>query len=157
VIERARRQGNTFALGMIDLDGFKRINDTWGHSAGDRVLHELTRRLQAVRRQGDYLVRLGNDECIVVMEELNPLELRGQFANSVERLRQAAAAPFDIAPNVQLPMDMSIGIASYPLDAMDADTLMRLADQAMYASKPTKSQNKIDMSHEKRAQLGASS
>jgi diguanylate cyclase (GGDEF)-like protein len=139
VIERARRQGNAFALGMIDLDGFKRINDTWGHSAGDRVLRELTRRLQAVRRQGDYLARLGGDEFIVVMEDLNPLEVHGQFAHSVERLHQAVAAPFDIAPNVQLPMDMSIGIASYPIDARDADTLMRLADKAMYASKAAKS------------------
>jgi len=57
----------------------------------------------------------------------------------VERLRQAVAAPFDIAPNVQLPVDMSIGIASYPVDAQDADTLMRLADKAMYASKTAKS------------------
>ncbi len=138
VIERARRQGNAFALGMIDLDGFKRINDTWGHSAGDRVLRELTRRLQTVQRQGDYLARLGGDEFIVVMEDLSPLEVHSHFANSVERLRQAVAAPFDIAPNVQLPMDMSIGIASYPLDARDADTLMRLADKTMYASKAAK-------------------
>ncbi|MDD4888183.1 MAG: sensor domain-containing diguanylate cyclase, partial [Thiomonas sp.] len=139
VIERASRQGNAFAVGMIDLDGFKIINDTWGHSAGDRVLRELTRRLQAVRRQGDYLARLGGDEFIVVMEDLGPLEVHSNFANSVERLRQAVAAPFDIAPNVQLPMDMSIGISAYPFDAQDADTLMRLADKAMYARKSDKS------------------
>ena len=135
VVERARKQGNAFAIGMIDLDGFKIINDTWGHSAGDRVLRELTRRLQAVRRQSDYLARLGGDEFVVVMEDLNPLEVHSRFAHSVERLRQAVAVPFDIAPNVQLPLEMSIGIASYPVDAQDADTLMRLADKAMYASK----------------------
>jgi diguanylate cyclase (GGDEF)-like protein len=139
VIDRASRHGLVFALGMIDLDGFKRVNDTWGHSAGDRVLRELTRRLLALRRQGDYLARLGGDEFIVVMEDLNPLEVRGRFAHSVQRLRQAVAAPFDIAPDVQLPMDMSIGIASYPIDARDAETLIRVADQAMYASKAAKS------------------
>ncbi|MGA8007755.1 MAG: sensor domain-containing diguanylate cyclase, partial [Thiomonas sp.] len=138
VIERARRQGNAFAIGMIDLDSFKVINDTWGHSAGDRVLRELTRRLQAVRRQSDYLVRLGGDEFIVVMEDLNPLEVQCRFANSVERLRKAIAAAFDIAPNVQLAIDMSVGIACYPVDAQDADTLMRLADKAMYANKSGK-------------------
>lgn len=136
VIARARRQGSLFAVGMIDLDGFKLINDTWGHSAGDRVLRELTRRLQAVQRQTDFLVRLGGDEFVVVMEDLNPLEVQTGYANSVQRLRQAVAAPFDIAPNVQLPIDMSIGISAYPLDAQDADTLMRLADKAMYAAKP---------------------
>lgn len=135
VIARARRQGSLFAVGMIDLDGFKLINDTWGHSAGDRVLRELTRRLQAVQRQTDFLVRLGGDEFVVVMEDLNPLEIQSGYANSVQRLRQAVAAPFDIAPNVQLPIDMSIGISAYPLDAQDADTLMRLADKAMYAAK----------------------
>ena len=135
VIARARRQGSVFALGMIDLDGFKRINDTWGHSAGDRVLRELTRRLQAVQRQTDFLVRLGGDEFIVVMEDLNPLEIQTGFANSMRRLRQAVADPFDIAPNVQLPMEMSIGISAYPLDAQDTDSLMRLADKAMYAAK----------------------
>ena len=135
VIARARRHGSVFALGMIDLDGFKRINDTWGHSAGDRVLRELTRRLQSVQRQTDFLVRLGGDEFIVVMEDLNPLEIQTGFANSVQRLRQAVASPFDVAPNVQLPMEMSIGISAYPLDAQDADGLMRLADKAMYAAK----------------------
>ncbi len=139
VIARARRQGSLFAVGMIDLDGFKRINDTWGHSSGDRVLRELTRRLQAVQRQTDFLVRLGGDEFVVVMEDLNPLEIQTGYANSVQRLRQAVAAPFDIAPNVQLPIDMSIGISTYPLDAQDADALMRLADKAMYASKADKS------------------
>jgi diguanylate cyclase (GGDEF)-like protein len=143
VIERARRQGNAFAVGMIDLDGFKIINDTWGHSAGDRVLRELTRRLQAVRRQSDYLARLGGDEFIVVMEDLNPLEVHSRFAHSLERLRQAVATPFDIAPDVQLPLDMSIGIASYPMDAQDGDTLMRMADKAMYNIKKQKADRKV--------------
>ena len=138
VIARARRNGSVFALGMIDLDGFKRINDTWGHSAGDRVLRELTRRLQAVQRQTDFLVRLGGDEFVVVMEDLNPLEIQTGFANSVQRLRQAVAAPFEVAPNVQLPMEMSIGISAYPLDAQDAETLMRLADKAMYRAKSSR-------------------
>lgn len=139
VIARAKKLGSAFALCMIDLDGFKRINDTWGHSAGDRVLRELARRLQGVRRQHDYLARLGGDEFIVVMEDISPQEVQARFAHSVARLRQAVAAPFDVAPGVQLPMDMSLGVASYPVDAQDAQTLMRLADKAMYAVKSAKS------------------
>ncbi len=131
----ARRDGSVLAVGLIDLDDFKPVNDTWGHDAGDRLLGELGRRLRAAIRKFDVLVRLGGDEFVVVIEQIDPERVLEQLGDVLRRLHDAVQRPLDIAPDCQARVGMSMGLALYPLDADDPDSLLREADAAMYRAK----------------------
>lgn len=130
-IARAERAGGRLALYYIDLDRFKEINDSLGHSAGDAVINATARRLEALVGNGDIVARLGGDEFVVVQTNLEGSEAAIAFA---ERACTALAAPiaFD---GKSLVRTASIGVAIYPLDGTDVDSLTSAADVALYRAK----------------------
>jgi diguanylate cyclase (GGDEF)-like protein len=128
---RARRDGRKVTLLFLDLDGFKVVNDTLGHDAGDRLLKEVASRIQRSVRTGDVVARLGGDEFAVLLEGLNgPLEVE-TMANSLLAL---ISQPYHIADR-QLDITTSIGITMYPNDSADTQMLLKNADIAMYQAK----------------------
>jgi diguanylate cyclase (GGDEF)-like protein/PAS domain S-box-containing protein len=130
-LQRARRMGHGLALMFIDLDGFKTINDSLGHAAGDQLLQAVGHRLQASIRDVDTAARLGGDEFVVVMTDLvNPEDA----AVLAEKLLALLAAPVDIDGR-PVTVSASIGVAVHPEDGADRGTLMMAADSAMYAAK----------------------
>ncbi|WGS53856.1 EAL domain-containing protein [Paraburkholderia sp. D15] len=130
-IQVSRRQRSLFAILFMDLDGFKTINDSLGHSAGDQVLTAFAERLQQCVRSSDTVARLGGDEFVVLAENLASREDAGKLAESVlERMRHGEwrdEQPLQVMP--------SIGIAIYPFDGDSVDELLKHADAAMYEAK----------------------
>ena len=115
----------------MDLDDFKKINESMGHSAGDALLIQVTKRIQAHIRHGDTLGRLGGDEFIVLLTELQTTE---EITQIVENLIQQFRQPFSI-DGQSLTMTLSIGVAIHPVDGNDASQLLRQADAAMFYAK----------------------
>lgn len=132
-IKRAQRRGLRFALILLDLDNFKTINDTFGHSHGDTFLKIISERLQDCMRQEDTVARLGGDEFAIVLENIATLEDAGFIADKV---LQAVNKPIEIERKEITP-SASIGISIYPDDASDGDDLLKSADAAMYRAKET--------------------
>jgi len=130
-IARAERSGESVIAYFIDLDGFKAVNDEFGHAVGDEFLAITSARLRAVLREGDVLARVGGDEFLA-------MQITSRDDTSVlrlgERLIEAASEPA-IFDGRAVKVGASVGIASYPRDARTADELLEQADQAMYASK----------------------
>jgi len=130
-IERAEGRGQELALLLLDLDGFKELNDTLGHHVGDLLLEQLGPRLQTRLRGGDLLARLGGDEFGVLLATgTTPAQARVV----AERLREAISEPFDLE-DIPVQVDASIGMAFYPKDARDATSLLQHSDIAMYQAK----------------------
>jgi diguanylate cyclase (GGDEF)-like protein len=127
----ANRDGQPFAVLVVDLDRFKLINDSLGHRAGDAVLDEISRRLGAVVRDIDTVARTGGDEFIVVISPSGAAEDAVAIAH---RAKEALRAPMT-ASGVELHVTCSIGVAYYPTDASSADSLIARADAAMYCAK----------------------
>ncbi|WP_231480485.1 EAL domain-containing protein [Thiomonas sp. FB-Cd] len=134
-VVRGRHQNSVFAVGMIDLDDFKFINDTWGHDAGDRLLQDFAARLKAHTRGSDIVARLGGDEFVIVTENIDELQAIDQLHDIFDLLHQCVETPFEICPGVFQTMGMTMGVALFPLDAEDGDALLRQADAAMYQAK----------------------
>ncbi len=137
-IARARRQGRALALGMLDLDDFKPINDRFGHEAGDVLLRQLGARLQGQLRATDMIARLGGDEFVIVIEDLEPDQPLVQLEVSLARLHHAVESPFDLGDGRRAEVGMSMGVALYPSDDTEPDALLRRADAGMYAAKAHK-------------------
>ncbi len=137
-IARAQRDHKMLALGIIDLDDFKPVNDTWGHAAGDILLAEFAQRLGHQLRAVDFLARLGGDEFVVVLEGLASEQLQSQIVNLARRLHTAVETPFEVMPRQFAEVGMSMGVAIYPGDGQEPDALMRLADAALYEAKSQK-------------------
>jgi diguanylate cyclase (GGDEF)-like protein/PAS domain S-box-containing protein len=132
----ARRQTDGHAAVMvIDLDGFKEINDSMGHAAGDDLLVELGRRLDAALRTSDTAARLGGDEFGVLLPDASGTDDVGR---AVRRIQAAIENPITLH-GLELSLEASIGIALYPDDGKDVETLLRCADSAMYHAKAEKS------------------
>lgn len=130
-ITDARRSHETIALLFVDLDGFKAVNDAYGHEAGDSVLRETARRLQAGTRESDLVARLAGDEFLVVLRYLASREHAGAVAG---KLVDALAGPHCLGDH-ELLVSASIGIGIYPDDADHAGELVKNADLAMYRAK----------------------
>ncbi|MET0050072.1 MAG: PAS domain S-box protein [Candidatus Thiodiazotropha sp.] len=130
-IAHTDRTERILAICYLDLDGFKPINDEYGHEIGDRMLVLVAHRLLEDLRQGDTLARLGGDEFVLLLTDLATLY---QGEEIVQRLLDTIAQPFHIDNHV-ISISTSVGIAIYPLDESDPNTLIRHADQAMYAAK----------------------
>ncbi|MFW5833954.1 MAG: diguanylate cyclase domain-containing protein, partial [Pseudomonadota bacterium] len=128
----ASRNGTRAALVLLDLDGFKDVNDTLGHPAGDVVLREVSHRLGARIRAHDTLARLGGDEFAVVLVDLDNSAALDMLAR---RLMAAFAEPFAIDGHEARLLSVSSGIALFPNDGEDTTTLMRHADLALYRAK----------------------
>src|ERR1700730_14085115 len=122
--------GKHVALAFLDVDNFKDVNDTLGHSAGDELLVHFALRLRAQIQPADMLGRLGGDEFVIVLPNCDASE-----ASAVaSRITEALAVPLQIGTN-QVPMSASMGISIYPDNATDIDTLIQQADAAMYKAK----------------------
>jgi len=116
------------ALLYLDLDGFKNVNDTYGHNAGDQLLLIVVARLNNVLRNKDILSRLGGDELAIILENMANVQA---IADVAERVREVISEPI-MLENAEVQVYVSIGIAIYPTDGSDANTLLRVADRAMY-------------------------
>ncbi len=127
----ARRTGQIVVVAFMDLDGFKPVNDQYGHEAGDALLVDVARRLKSVLRTEDTVARLGGDEFVLVLtslaghDDINP---------ALTRVLDTLSMPYAVN-GAMLEISASIGATVYPMDSGDADTLIRHADQAMYQVK----------------------
>ncbi len=130
-VARARRQQNLAAVLFLDLDRFKYVNDTFGHSAGDLLLQQVAERLRGCVRAEDTVARLGGDEFTVLLSDLRTT---ADAALVAKKLIEIMAAPFTVLEH-ELFVTPSIGIAFFPADGEDVDTLLRNADNAMYRAK----------------------
>ncbi len=130
-LSRARREDSQVAVFMLDLDHFKDVNDTLGHSAGDELLRRVAARLRAVVRTEDLVARFGGDEFVVVQAGLAQPEAASRLA---ERLLAALSQPYELDGH-QVPGSTSIGVAIGPADGEDAETLLGHADIALYRAK----------------------
>jgi diguanylate cyclase (GGDEF)-like protein/PAS domain S-box-containing protein len=130
-VARAVREQNMMAVCYLDLDGFKSINDSMGHDAGDRALIEIARRIKDTIRGGETVARLGGDEFVVL---LLGLERGEECSMALDRLLSVIAEPISIGDKFFV-LGASIGVSIYPMDDGDTDTLLRHADQAMYSAK----------------------
>jgi diguanylate cyclase (GGDEF)-like protein/PAS domain S-box-containing protein len=128
---QCRRHGQSLAVVFLDLDGFKTVNDAYGHDIGDELLIALSIRMKEALREGDSLSRIGGDEFVAVLADLAKVE---DCEPVLERLLLAASEPVTVS-GVVLNISASIGVTLYPRDNVDADLLMRHADQAMYMAK----------------------
>jgi diguanylate cyclase len=126
-----KRYHRSFLLLYLDLDGFKNINDTLGHAAGDLLLQKTAERFQAALRASDCVARLGGDEFCIIAREIDTVAKASQVAG---KLINVLAAPFDLDGKTGR-IGTSIGIARFPEDDDTPDGLLRIADQAMYAAK----------------------
>jgi|GEM_PF-438202 len=129
-IAKSVREQSVIAICYLDLDGFKAINDTFGHEIGDQVLIEVAKRISLNLRGSDTVARLGGDEFVVLLE----LENKENCLTAVQRLL-AAITPAIVIDNNPLTISASIGVSLYPFDDIDIDKLLRHADQAMYIAK----------------------
>ena len=127
----ARRSGTTVALVMLDVDGFKAVNDAYGHSVGDEVLRTLAARLREGLRATDTAARIGGDEFAWIM----PHVASRRAVQSAVRKRLRGVQQHVVVRRRKIAIAVSAGVALYPEDARDADTLIRHADSAMYAAK----------------------
>jgi len=130
-VAKAQREHKLLGVCFLDVDGFKPVNDTYGHGAGDLLLIELAERFRIELRGNDTVARLGGDEFIILLADL---EDETACIHILERLLATVSRPFSIGGNI-VQVTASIGVTMYPLRGGDTDTLMRQADQAMYKSK----------------------
>lgn len=129
---RARRSGESFALVVVDLDKFKEINDTLGHTAGDDVLVSVGNKLKALPRSSDTVARIGGDEFVLLLEGVQKGEgLERLIAN----LSRIGDMPVILENGVEVRVGLSIGVAMYPDDTSDIERLFSLADRDMYRDK----------------------
>lgn len=130
-LAQAQRRSTQLAVGYLDLDRFKQVNDTLGHAVGDLLLKEVAERLRASLRAEDTVSRLGGDEFALLLNSVMGLpELR----QVLQRILASVAAPYDLAGH-RVTISTSIGVTVFPQDKADADTLLRHADEALYAAK----------------------
>jgi len=131
VIHLANRDKTSFALLFIDLNGFKQVNDTFGHDAGDAIIRICAERLSACMRRSDSVARMGGDEFTLL---LSHIDNHTDVAHIAEKIIALLSEPADIN-GYEVAVGCSIGIAIYPQAGRDADTLLKNADMAMYKAK----------------------
>jgi diguanylate cyclase (GGDEF)-like protein/PAS domain S-box-containing protein len=148
-IALGERQGKQLAVMFIDLDHFKKINDSLGHDVGDKLLQSVAGRLMACVRRSDTVSRLGGDEFVILLSQVEHAE---DAAFSARKILRALAAPH-IIDNKSLDINVSIGVSTYPNDGQDAEGLMNRADNAMYEAKERGRNNYQFFRHEMHARL----
>ena len=148
-IALAERQGKQLAVMFVDLDHFKRINDSLGHDVGDKLLQSVAGRLTASVRRSDTVSRLGGDEFVVLLAQVEHAQ---DAAYSARKILRALAAPH-IIDNKSFDINVSIGVSTYPRDGQDAEGLTNRADNAMYEAKEHGRNNYQFFRHEMHARL----
>lgn len=136
-VARARRYLQKFAVLFLDLDGFKQVNDRFGHHAGDRLLEMVAERLAENVRDMDTLARVGGDEFVFIFNNIDHADNATLVAN---KILESFSHPFVVNNNACL-IGCSIGIAIFPDDAVDSETLVKMADDAMYLAKSSGKNN----------------
>ncbi len=131
MIQLTQRRHTSFALAFLDLDGFKTVNDTYGHAAGDDLLRQVAGRLKGQLRASDTLSRLGGDEFVILLPE--PIALN-ETQVVMDKVLAAIRAPF-VLNDGEVRISSSAGVALYPQDGATVDNLMKHADAAMYRAK----------------------
>jgi len=131
-LAHARRAQTTLAVLFLDLDDMKSINDTFGHATGDRVLHAVGQRLVDTVRAEDTIARVGGDEFLILLADTETAEAEATARKILMRVSEPVVVELD-----ELHLTTSIGVALYPADGDDAETLIRNADAAMYRVKET--------------------
>lgn len=139
-IASAQRENKLLAVCLLDLDEFKPVNDQYGHEVGDRLLVEVSERLVVALRGGDTVARLGGDEFILLLNDLKNMD---EMEPALARILTAISAPY-LIQGIPIVVSASIGVAVYPFDDSDPDTLMRHADQGMYLAKQS-GRNRVRM------------
>jgi diguanylate cyclase (GGDEF)-like protein/PAS domain S-box-containing protein len=136
-LSRARRNGTSVAVLFLDLDGFKPVNDQFGHDAGDQLLGAIADRWRTGARGGDVLGRYGGDEFVLLMTDLPPDQAHSAPAAAAERYAAIALEPVTVpaCPDSEIRVSVSIGIARYPDDGQTSSELLMAADDAMYEAK----------------------
>jgi diguanylate cyclase (GGDEF)-like protein len=130
-LAQAHRKSRMLALLYLDLDRFKRVNDTLGHSLGDHILQSVAERLTSIVREADTVARVGGDEFTILLPEISQAQ---DAIDVADRILRELRRPV-MVDHRELPATTSMGIAFYPDDAEEADTLLRNADIAMYRAK----------------------
>jgi diguanylate cyclase (GGDEF)-like protein/PAS domain S-box-containing protein len=148
-IALAGRQSKQLAVMFIDLDQFKKINDSLGHDVGDKLLQSVAERLTACVRRSDTVSRLGGDEFVVLLAQVEHAE---DAAYSARKILRSLAAPH-IIDNKSLAINVSVGLSTYPRDGQDAEGLMNRADNAMYEAKQRGGNSYQFFRHEMHARL----
>lgn len=136
-LERVKREGSLLCVGVLDLDDFKPINDSYGHAAGDELLCILAERLRHGLREGDMVARLSGDEFALVLESFDSVN---ELEQVIRRLEASLSQPFQLPGDREVRLKASLGLTIYPFDEAPPDGLIRHADQAMYESKNLKGQ-----------------
>jgi diguanylate cyclase (GGDEF)-like protein/putative nucleotidyltransferase with HDIG domain len=131
-VSNSSRRDGTFAVIVMDLDGFKKANDEYGHLAGNRVLQAVANALRANCRAGDFIARLGGDEFVVIMPEAGPC--LAEVLTKLDRIGSRISADAQCDANISI----SAGVSRYPEDGADAETLLEKADERMYDAKRRK-------------------
>jgi diguanylate cyclase (GGDEF)-like protein/PAS domain S-box-containing protein len=131
-VSNANRTKNSFGLLLIDMDKFKPVNDTYGHSVGDALLVEVAKRLKAEKRDTDTVARIGGDEFAII---LNHLENSESVNVPLKRISHVLSQAY-IIDGHELDVGASIGVSIFPEQSKDIDELFKIADAAMYANKP---------------------
>jgi diguanylate cyclase (GGDEF)-like protein len=131
-MQRCKRHKKSMALLFLDLNGFKPVNDQYGHKAGDEVLKQVAQRLSEAMRASDRVARFGGDEFVVLVEDIQEKE---DVCGIVAKVDEAIFRAFTLVEGIQVSISTSIGVAIYPRDAEDMESLLRVADTAMYAAK----------------------
>ncbi|MGZ6316982.1 MAG: sensor domain-containing diguanylate cyclase [Anaerolineales bacterium] len=129
---KARRTGNTFAVIMMDVDGFKAVNDTYGHAVGDQVLRAIFNFLATGLRSTDFLARYGGDELTLILSQSDPPSAIVVVQKILENVTQFY---FEAPEGKKLHLSLSCGIAMFPVHANSAANLLRAADEALYRAK----------------------
>ena len=140
-----------FALGYLDLDGFKPINDQYGHAVGDEVLRVISDRLRAALRGSDFVGRHGGDEFMLLLDTIGSQEALEAMA---DRMLHSIARPIKTSAGI-VGVTGSLGFAMFPLDAVDVKDLMKAADDAMYTAKQTRGSWHFYRKHEAKAKAAA--
>lgn len=130
-IKRARRVGESVALLYMDMDGFKHVNDNLGHAKGDLLLSEAANRIKSCVRESDTVARMGGDEFTVLLTEIHE---RKTIQIVVDKIKTKFKHPFEL-DGTQVTVGISIGIAVFPDDSENSESLLRIADNAMYDDK----------------------
>jgi diguanylate cyclase (GGDEF)-like protein len=132
LIQNYRRHKREFTILFIDLNGFKEINDNYGHHVGDEILKHTANQLGSILRETDTVARLGGDEFAVLLPETSPSQAQRVIKSIVETIKQPL-----IHNDKSLSVTASIGMAACPQDATSADELLNAADKRMYDVKLT--------------------
>lgn len=130
-IKLAKRSGKLVAVMFVDLDGFKQVNDNYGHDTGDCLLKSVAQRLLSSVRESDTVARIGGDEFLILLPDISTDEEASIIA---DKIIKTMSEPFELG-HTSVTISCSVGTAIYPKDASSAERLMQLADTAMYTVK----------------------